>query len=193
MPILNVLKPNEQKRYENPPVFDDKTRSLFLFMTDENQRLLEPLRTASNKVFFMLLLGYFRAGNRFYTPDKFYEKDIQYVCDQLKIYRAAVSFSPYSRVTYQRFKRQLLEYTGCYGFDNKAHKMMSEEAREVLPNQMKPRLIFLHLTEVLKSKRIELPGYHRLANIIIKQGHYYKAKQELLLEKKLKKSDILLL
>jgi len=174
-------------------VFDDKTREIFLFVTDENQRLIEPLRTASNKVFFLLLLGYFRAGNRFYTPDKFYEKDIQYICDQLKIYRAAVSFSSYSRVTYRRFKRQLLEYTGCFSFDDKARKMMIEETRDVMPNQMKPRLIFLHLTEVLKSKRIELPGYHRLANIIIKQGHYHKAEQELLLKKKLRESDILLL
>ena len=193
MSKVNVLKSVEQKRYESPSVFDDKTRKIYLFADEEIQRLTGQSRTPKNKVFILLMLGYFKADNRFYTPDKFYEKDIQYVCIQLKISRSAVRFSSYSRATYLRFKRQLLAHMGCCGFNDEAHEMISAEARAVFPNQMKPRLIFWHLVEVLKSKRIELPGYHRLAKVVAQQGQRYKKEQELLLEKCLKKSEILLL
>ena len=92
MPVLRVLKPNEQKRYEHPPIFDETTRKVYLSFTDEVKDAIQQARTPSTKVFFLLLHGYFRASNRFYTPDRFYEKDIRYVCHQLKIYRNKVDF-----------------------------------------------------------------------------------------------------
>ena len=189
MPVLRVLKTNEQKRYDHPPIFDDTTRKVYLSFTDNIGVSIKPLRTPSNKVLFLLLYGYFRASTRFYTPDKFYEKDIRYVCHQLKLYRNEVDFSEYSRATYLRIRQQILEITTHFSFDEKAYELISKEAYEVLPNQMKPRLIFLHLVEVLKNKRIELPSYHRLANIVIDQANRYKEKQQLLLSQKLKASD----
>jgi len=189
MPVLRVLKPNEQKRYEHPPIFEETTRKIYLSFTDEVKDAIKQARTPATKVFFLLLHGYFRASSRFYTPDRFYEKDIRYVCHQLKIYRKRVDFSNYSRATYLRIKQQILDLTAHFSFDEKAYEMISKEAYEVLPNQMKPRLIFLHLIEALRGKRIELPSYHRLANIIIEQSNRYTEKQQLLLAQKLTLSD----
>ena len=189
MAVLRVLKPNEQKRYEYPPIFDDATRKFYLSFTDDIEAPIKQLRTPTNKVFYLLLYGYFKASNRFYTPDKFYEKDIHYTCHQLKIYRNEVDFTDYGRETYRRIKQQILDKTAHLGFDEKAYEMVSKEAYDVLPNQMKPRLIFLHLVETLKGKQIELPSYYRLANIVIEQANRYREKQQLLLAQKLTHSD----
>jgi len=91
----------------------------------------------------------------------------------LKIYRNKVDFSNYSRATYLRIKQQILDLNTHFPFDDKAYEMISKEAYEVLPNQMKPRLVFIHLVEALRGKRIELPSYHRLANIVIEQSNRY--------------------
>ncbi len=189
MPILRVLKPNEQKRYEHPPIFDETTRKVYLSFTDDIKDPIRQLRTPSNKVFYLLLYAYFRASSRFYPPDRFYEKDIRYVCHQLKIYRSEVDFTNYGRETYRRIKQQVLDLTANFPFDEKVYEMISTEAYEVLPNQMKPRLIFLHLVEVLRGKRIELPSYHRLANIVIEESNRYTQKQQLLLAQKLTRED----
>ena len=75
-----------------------------------------------------------------------------------KIYRNEVAFTDYGRETYRRIKQQILDKTAHFAFDEMAYEMISKEAYEVLPNQMKPRLVFIHLVETLRSKRIELPS-----------------------------------
>jgi hypothetical protein len=139
MPILQVLKANEQKRYESPPVFDDRTRKAYLSLTGYIQTLVKQLRTPTNKVFSLLLYGYFKTSNRFYTPDKFYKKDIRYISRQLKLDQAKVDFTDYSRETFRRIKQQVLDITAHFIFDERAYEMVSKEAYEVHPNQMKPR------------------------------------------------------
>jgi hypothetical protein len=47
MPILRVLKPNEQKRYEHPPIFDDTTRKIYLSFADN---VKEPIKQGQHLI-----------------------------------------------------------------------------------------------------------------------------------------------
>ena len=75
MKIFNRL---EEAEFESPPKFNNIERKHFFATSIAINALLENLRTPTNKVCFLIALGYFKARKRFFAR-QFLESDIQFV------------------------------------------------------------------------------------------------------------------
>jgi len=74
MKIFNVA---EQNVFESPPVFNSVERRKFLTLPMMFNELMESLKTPTNKIFFIVTAGYFKAQHRFFAR-QFHQTDIQY-------------------------------------------------------------------------------------------------------------------
>jgi hypothetical protein len=68
---------------------------------------LYAMRTPTNKVGFVLQLGYFKANGKFFTAEQFCEHDIVYIAKMLEISPDEIDLSVYQKkyrhITERRF------------------------------------------------------------------------------------------
>ena len=79
MTRLVFLSPSEKRHFDSPPTLHKKERPAYFSLTSEIRRTLSGLKTAANKVGFLLQLGYFKHSAKFFTTNQYHPKDIQYV------------------------------------------------------------------------------------------------------------------
>jgi hypothetical protein len=99
MKIFNSL---EEAEFESPPKFNSIERKHFFATSIVINELLENLRTPTNKVCFLVALGYFKARRRFFYR-KFMPADIEFVANQLGVNLMRGEF----KQTTQKFHRIL--------------------------------------------------------------------------------------
>ena len=85
MTQLHFLSVAEKRKFDLPPVFTHKQRPAYFAVTDEIRRTLSALRSDTNKIGFLLQLGYFRHSGRFFEKNTFRQRDIKYLKKQLNI------------------------------------------------------------------------------------------------------------
>ena len=61
------LSPEARHRFDNPPVLTSEQRSIFLQAPTWATEYVRQLQTPSNKVGFLLQVGYFRIVSRFFV------------------------------------------------------------------------------------------------------------------------------
>ena len=88
MPRMRILNADEQARLEHPPVFNSAERKRFLDFSKSIMDAAHDLRSTANRIGFLLACGCFRAARRFFSPERFHERDIAFVS-------RAVGASPY--------------------------------------------------------------------------------------------------
>ncbi len=80
MKILNVV---EQENFNKPPTFSSFQRKQFFETTTGLLEIAQRLRKPTHKIGFLLACGYFKATKRFFVPDDYYLRDIEYVARKL--------------------------------------------------------------------------------------------------------------
>ncbi len=83
MPKIKILSKQDIKSFNSPPKLNSQDRLLYFSLSDLERSVLETFRSPSNKVAFILQLGYFKATKQFYSYESFHNKDIEYVIDGL--------------------------------------------------------------------------------------------------------------
>jgi len=96
MTQLVFLSAAEKRQFDSPPVFTKAQRPAYFAVTDDIRRTLGALRTGTNKVGFLLQLGYFKHkhSGKFFAPNSFRQRDIKYLKQQLQI-TEALDFTQY--------------------------------------------------------------------------------------------------
>ncbi len=84
MTKLVVLSPAERRRFDSPPNLTGDESSIYFSLPPDVAKIIDRLRTPTNKVGFMLQLAYFKSQSKFFTYDQFKPSDIDY-CWQNKI------------------------------------------------------------------------------------------------------------
>ena len=85
MPILKLLTPNEQKKFDSSPQLSLQQKQKFFALNDDVEDWLYVIRKSVNKVGFLIQLGYFRASGKFFPYEQFRKEDIAYVCALLSV------------------------------------------------------------------------------------------------------------
>jgi Domain of unknown function (DUF4158) len=68
MARMKILTRHEEAEFESPPKFNNAERKRFFSVSSAFQELLEsPRTTATNKVCFLVTLGYFKARRKFFA------------------------------------------------------------------------------------------------------------------------------
>ena len=163
MKIFNTL---EEEAFESPPVFNSTERKRFFSLPVMLTDSMENLRTPANKVCFLVAAGYFKARRKFFGR-QFHQMDIEYVARQIDVNPAEVRVETYDRATRTRHQRVILSYFGCAPFDEAARTSTSIDITTLVRVQFRPKLVLLEIIEILTRKKIALPSYNVLADLIV--------------------------
>jgi TnpA family transposase len=163
MKIFNTL---EEEAFEAPPEFNSEERKRFFSLPLLLKDSLANLRTPTNKVCFLVAAGYFKARRRFFAR-QFRPTDIEYVARQIGVNPAEVRVEAYSKETYARHQRVILNYFGCNPFDEAAQAFTAGEIVPLMRVQLRPKLVLVAIIQVLIRKKIAIPSYNVLADMIV--------------------------
>lgn len=110
--------------------------------------------------------GYFKARRKFFAR-QFRQADIEYVAHQIGVNPVEVRVDAYDRITYFRHQRVILNYFGYSPFDEAAKTIIINEIAALIRVQFRPKLVLLEIIQVLTVKKIAIPSYNALADLII--------------------------
>ena len=160
MKIFNSL---EEIEFESPPKFNSVERKHFFATSVAINELLENLRTPTNKVCFLISLGYFKARRRFFYR-KFMPTDIDFVANRLGVNPMNVHPEHYDKATYLRHQELILLHFGWQEFDENFARL---EIQSLVKVQHRPKVILVQLIDLLIYKKIEIPSYRTFSDLII--------------------------
>lgn len=167
MPLLEILSEKKRLEYDRPPVFTAQERKYFFGLPSTLKNKVHSYPTVTNKVGFRLMFGYFLATKQFFPSESFHERDVQYLCNQYGMMPFAFDRQKYKRSTYTRHRQLILTHFAFEAYQPNIHLVQVEQAiKEQVYSWESPKLIFTYLLEWLENRRIELPTYHQLQQII---------------------------
>lgn len=187
--FIKILPPRNINLFDNPPVFTGEQRKQMFTAQNWVLKLLETFTSPTNKIGFILQLGYFRAVNKFYTNKKYHKKDIEFVARNLKINSNEISITEYKDRTFLRHQEIILEKIGFKKFTPEIKKELVTEAELLTSRQQKPRLIFMSLVDFLQTKKIQVPNFYTLAEIITESLNNYENKLVQIINESLSKDE----
>jgi len=167
MPKMTILNEQEIKEYDYPPHFQSADRKQFLTLPVGLQKQVSSFHTLTNQVCFHLAFAYFKACSRFFSPTRFRERDIEFVCRRMGIFAFVVDKTTYDSATFKRHKQLVLNHFNYHSFNAQIHsEVLKTAASKMIQSQFRPKLIFNFMVDLLQQKRIELPAYNTLLTII---------------------------
>ena len=163
----DYLPTEDRIRFDAPPQLNSTQRLIFTDLPTWAQTYLTAVHTPTNKVGFLLQLGYFRVVTRFFIPDRFPAVDIESVCRQLQIDSAVIELAEYTHNrTLYRHRTIILTQLGYEAFADRHRLSLAQEARRLTHLQTRPALMLDALVDSLRERRIEIPPYNTLREII---------------------------
>jgi len=169
MPRLTILKDNEIDLFDFPPRFTEEERKQFFILPDNDLNL----RKTDTKIGYILQAGYFMLRKKFFLPEHYHTKDVEYVRKLLGIKKKVEIGKNYNKVTYSFHKQIILSKNGYHSLsDSKA--LFEKEAYELVKTSLRPKEVFDALLDFLNEKRIEVPRYYLFAEVITKSVNLFE-------------------
>lgn len=164
MPKMRIFNRLEELEFESPPKFNSAERKKIFALSMALDELLEnPRTTPTNKVCFVVSLGYFKARKKFFAR-QFLQTDIEFVANQLNVHLSEIHLESYSKVTYLRHQELILNHLGYSKFSEDFAKL---EIHSLVKIQHRPKIILFELLESLARRKMVIPSYNQLSNLII--------------------------
>jgi hypothetical protein len=167
MPRMNVISRSEQDAFDAPPVFNSAERKQFF---DFPSSLLESalhLQSLTNRIGFLLSCGYFKACKRFFRPQDYHQRDIEFVARRIGLRPEEFVAHDYVARSRRRHEKLVLDFYGYRRFDEDAARFIKAEIDSMICAQLKPKLIFWRCVDLLPREHIQLPGYSQLSELIL--------------------------
>ncbi|TDE09364.1 Tn3 family transposase [Dyadobacter psychrotolerans] len=193
MPRKEYLTSEERTRFDNPPILNADQRPIFLEVPQWAAEYVKTLQTPSNKVGFLLQVGYFRIVSRFFGSNRFHQSDVDYVAERISVDVNAVQMTSYEGRTSLRHREDILLYFGFAAFEKSSIEALTEETQRLAHVQTRPYLIFEGMVGFLQAHHIEIPTYQSLKTILDKALASFEQNLESILSKYLTAADVLLL
>ncbi|MDF5681889.1 Tn3 family transposase [Vibrio parahaemolyticus] len=149
------------------PNFNRKDRDDYFSLDSETQRLVNELRRIETRVYFILLLGYFRSRpivfNFSFTQ---VSNDLDYVRSKY-FSDKDMSLEDLSPTTKTKLINKLLKYTGFTAYQSKLDKEpLLKRLNDVVKINLEPRYVFDECIAYFGQNRIALAGYTTLQDTI---------------------------
>jgi TnpA family transposase len=167
-------------------VFNNGDRLKFFFAPLMFGDSMESMRTPTNKVCFIVMVGYFKARRKFFAR-QFHQADIEFVAQQIGLNPGEIQIKTYSYETYARHQRLILRHFGCSAFDASAKVFAATEIAHMVRVQFRPKLVLLEIIDLLIAKKIAVPSYAALADMIVSAIHRYQQELSQIIDGRLTK------
>lgn len=191
MPLLSLLSPADQRKFDAPPTFQRDERQAFLVVTPDVRRLVRGIHKPSNQIGLIPQLGYFRATARFFTVDRFRGRDVDFVRQQLSL--PADVLADYTGTVVMRHRELILKHLGWSAWNSETRLLLQVQAAQLSQQQFRPSAQLQSLVDYCWKHRIERPSYHELASLITHSYNDTEAHLLQILQSTLTRSDRLLL
>lgn len=166
MTKLVILSPSEQKKFDCPPRFSEDEQAIHFALNNDILHILDGLRTTTNKVGFLLQLGYFKSQGKFYTTSNFRSHDINYIIDQLDLKVDQLNIDKYQKRTPALHRKKILDYLDWKPLNQKTQAEIFEHLLLHVKNQHAPKKLLLMIIDYCWQHKIELPSYNHIALLI---------------------------
>lgn len=163
---IKIISQKDIRTFDTPPEFNAEERKKFFPISGWGREMSDVLRTPINQIGFLLQLGYFKAVNKFFVANRFHQRDIEFIARRLDIPLHNIDLSMYTKATFVRHQAIILKNLGYGQFNDEAQAILQYEARHLCSKQTKLRLMFLSLVDFLRRKKIEVPSYYAISEII---------------------------
>lgn len=166
--LINVLDDTQRREFDKPPKFSYPQRKIMFSLPHWAETELDAMITPTNRIGFILQLGYFKASGRFFKLETYFKDDFAFISRIFKI--AETNFiafkEAYHKVDVFRHRQLILENFGVIPFDAIQKENLYLEAVRLLKKQSNPRAVFYSLATFLRSNQIEIPAYFTIASIL---------------------------
>jgi len=166
MTKLVILSETEQKRFDAPPKFTDEEQTLYFAINKDLFYLIESLRTPTNKVGFLLQLGYFRSHGKFYPAHQFRQQDIQFLLKLLGLEASNLDLSKYQKRIPILHREKILKELAWKPLTQKELDLLEEYVIWQAKNQHSPKQLFMMVVDYCWKNKLELPSYNQIALFI---------------------------
>ena len=174
MPRMNILSTSEKDEFDTSPIFNSAQRKQFFEISSDLMQKINKLRTPANKIAFVMAYGYFSAGKRFFATESYHKRDIEYVSKMMGFDEDAFNVDDYPARTRRNHQKSILEHCGFKPFDKGNEEFIYQEIRSMVFSNLKPNLIFWRCVDLMIREKIQIPGYNRISDIILKALQFRK-------------------
>ena len=175
MPRMSILDGEEKFDFDSVPLFTSIERKRFFSTPPRVEKLIASLRTPTNKIWFLLMLGYFKASSRFYR-NQFNKADVQYVARKLGYSRGIIDEEPLDETTYRRNRKIILDYLGWQPFNDQFKSKMLERIQPMVRSQSRLKMMLARSIDFLVENKVEVPTLRTLDNAILRSTKLHKEK-----------------
>ncbi len=164
---IQILRKSEINELYDRPNFNHADREDYFSLDNETQRLVDKCRQLETKVYFILLLGYFRCKPIIFnfSFDEI-EADVGFVLHKY-FENQKITKTDLAMTTKTKLINRLLAYTDHSIYKTKKHKaLLLERLNDVTKISIEPRYVFDECLAFFGQHQIVLAGYSTLQNII---------------------------
>lgn len=187
MAKVRILSPAERKAFQSPPIFQDEERGVYFEITQNLKKIMDSFHSSYRKVGFLLQWGYFRRAGCFFKSTQFYKLDIIFVCQLLAIDHRSIKLEAYKEHRLLLDQKKIMELLGFKSFSPEARILLLQEINHLVAKQIRPKMMIYYLSEFFFQKKIVLPSYQQLSEMIIQTMDDFENKQIGLLKNHLSK------
>lgn len=177
MPRMRILNTVEKERFDTPSDFNAAQRKHYFNFPVALLQTASTFRSVDNQLCFLVSCGYFKASKQFFPVASFHERDLSFVATKLDIQLDGATLPHYSKQTAARHQQLILNHYGFAPYGSDAANLLAKEISNMVRSQLKPRLMFWRCVDWLTLQKIQVPGYFKLAELILQQIN--QGKQEL--------------
>lgn len=107
---IQLLSDEEIEAIYAIPVFNNAERDLYFDLNETEKLLSKKYRTVKAQIYFILMLGYFKAKQQLYKPDLLKDnlKDTQYILEKHFSTSPSLSSGEVDKKTYSKIKSDIL-------------------------------------------------------------------------------------
>ncbi|MCU0440623.1 MAG: Tn3 family transposase [Raineya sp.] len=165
--IISILDDTQHKEFDSPPKLSYPQKGIIFSLPDWAEIEIKKMKTHTNKIGFILQLGYFKVTGRFFNVETFQKEDFLFIIQnnllrnsKFNAFKKAYCFSLYPH------RHIILENFGVLSFKDYQKDNLYQEATRLLRKQVHPQGVFYTLASFLRTNQIEIPAYSTLASIL---------------------------
>jgi TnpA family transposase len=165
---LKILEDEEIEELYGRPQFNHDERIHFFSLSPEERTLADGHYTLTNRVRFILQLGYFKARTLFFVfAFDEVRVDVRHILDHhCADSRATGDFGPVVKQTRHAQQKKILELYGSHACGSRERATLMARAAQVVRISAKPVFVFRSLLQHLESGRIVVPGYSFMQDVV---------------------------
>ncbi len=165
MSKLKILTAARIRAFNEVPKLSRNERIALLTQDKETRRIIGSLKTPENKVGYLLQRAYFQAKGMFFETKKFRPKDKREAERMLGLKEPCDLFK-YSNNNAHYHRKMIMQSLGWKPFEDSEIDSLKAHALLQVDKQKSSEDTLFSLLDFCWRNKTEIPGYHKLANMV---------------------------